>query len=113
MTFVPVWELGTHPNWLQPSSIILQYKVLFTKIFSDLRHYSPDGPEKDLSNMLEIEFGTVLSVIMKRSSTPMGACLLGTAEVTFATEEGQQKCIKASTGQYLFLHGRNLHAKAV
>ena len=90
-----------------------QYKALFTRIYGDLRHYTPDGPENDLKAMLEDDFGTVLSVTMKRTSTPTGDCLLGTAEATFATKEGLQKCIKASVGEYLFLHGRHLKATRI
>jgi len=88
-----------------------RYKVLFSKLDCDLRHYTPDGPEEDLKQMLEFYYGPVLSVIMKRSSTPLGECLLGTAEVTLATPKAAQKCIKASDEKWLELHGRHLHAK--
>ena len=71
------------------------------------------GPEFDLKWMLQDEYGPVLSVHMKRSSTPAGECLLGTAEVAFATQNTLQKCIKASVGAYLYLFGRHLFAKAV
>ena len=100
--------LRTSENTDLPTEI--QYKALFTRIYGDLRHYTPDGPENDLKAMLEDDFGTMLAVNMKRTSTPTGDCLLGTAEATFATKEGLQKCIKASVGEYLFLHGRHLKA---
>jgi len=88
-----------------------QYKVIFSKIDCDLGRYTPDGPEEDLRQMLEFYYGPVLSVLMKRSSTPLGECMLGTAEVTFATPKAAQKCIKASDEKWLELHGRHLHAK--
>ena len=90
-----------------------QYKVLFSHIYSGLRHYTPDGPEEDLQQMLEFAYGPVLSVSMKRTTTPAGECLLGTAEVAFATQKAAQKCIKASDEKWLYLHGRHLHAKMV
>ena len=90
---------------------VKQYKVIFCRIDYDLGNYSPDGPEEDLKQMLEFSYGPVLSVLMKRSSTPRGECLLGTAEVTFATPKAAQKCIKASDEKWLELHGRHLHAK--
>ena len=90
-----------------------QYKVLLSNIHPSLRHYTPCGPEYDLRWMLEDEYGPVLSVQMKRSSTPAGECLLGTAEVIFAKQKTLQRCIKASAERYLFLFGRLLRAKAV
>ena len=90
-----------------------QYRGLISKIYGGLNHYSPDGPENDLTAMLEEAFGKVLSVFMERMTTPAGPCLLGTAEVAFATQKAAQKCIKASEGKYLFLFGRHLHAKMV
>jgi len=87
-----------------------QYKVLFSKLDCDLRHYSPDGPEEELKQMLEFAYGPVLSVTMKRSSTPAGPCLLGIAEAIFATEKAAQKCIKSSNEKWLNLHNKRLHA---
>ena len=71
------------------------------------------GPEFDLKWMLQDEYGPVLSVHMKRSSTPAGECLLGTAEVAFANKKTLQKVIRASSERFLFLFGRNLHARAI
>ena len=90
-----------------------QYSVLLSNIHPSLRHYTPKGPEFDLKWMLEDEYGPVLSVHIKRSSTPAGECLLGTAEVAFANQKTLQKCIRASSERFLFLFGRNLHARAI
>ena len=102
---------GTSEDQTKPSGP--QYTVLLSNIHPSLRHYTPYGPEYDLRWMLEDEYGPVLSVQMKRSSTPAGECLLGTAEVTFAKQKTLERCIEASTERYLFLFGRLLHAKAV
>ena len=90
-----------------------QYSVLLSNIHPSLGHYTPKGPEYDLKWMLEDEYGPVLSVQMKKSSTPAGECLLGTAEVAFANKKTLQKVIRASSERLLFLFGRNLHARAI
>ena len=71
-----------------------QYKVLLSNIHPRLGHYTRMGPEK-------------------RASTPAAECLLGTAEVAFANQKTLQKCIRASPERFLFLFGRNLHARAI
>ena len=89
-----------------------QYKVLLSNIPPRIGHYTRMGPEFDLKWMLQDEYGPVLSVHMKRSSTPAGECLLGTAEVAFANKKTLQKVIRASSERFLFLFGRNLYARA-
>ena len=85
--------------------------MLFSNIDSELRNYTSDGPEEDLKDMLDDIYGPVLSVSIKRMTTPAGECLLGTAEVVFTTKQAVMKSIRASKEQRLYWHGRRLHAE--
>jgi len=106
----PMAEQDMGQDTGKPTSVE-QYKVRLCRLDFDLTNYSPDGPEEDLKDMLECEFGPIQKIHMERCSTSQGECLLGTAEVAFATQKAAQKCIKASNEKWLILHGKHLHAK--
>ena len=87
-------------------------KVFLCGLSYDKDDYSPDGPEDDLKDMLQCAYGSVVSVKMEKVTAPQGECLAGTAEVAFATLEGAQRCLEASTEKYLYMGNRQIHAKA-